>query len=289
MSYYNYPLTTITGQEIQIDRPTPEVVSILDIGHALAGIIRYNGHTAIRQSVAEHSIAVCALVANLLAWIEEGPDQHRGVLAKIHELDATQRLVKAANPELRRIYLIAALLHDGAEAYTGDVTRHVKQYLAQQELDLGQRKGINGLERAWALTIDLRYGVPMFFDKLPIELADAAIVSAEISVLGLLNKPRWLDVWLQNQRRERVSPFDAAEDLVYTTTWAQKGLDQNLCSSERAELAFLELAEILIIKEQVVTADEIRELVHKVAALSTFQDLVDVRDRWEHFEIPRPF
>ncbi|MEO4031068.1 phosphohydrolase [Chromobacterium vaccinii] len=72
-------------------RPNPADIRIEDIAHALSNVCRFNGHTRQFYSVAQHSVIVSTLVPNHLA--------------------------------------LAALFHDGSEAYISDVTRPVKPYL----------------------------------------------------------------------------------------------------------------------------------------------------------------
>lgn len=75
--------------EFHIDNPTfqPEA-----IGHALAMLCRYNGHTRVFYSVAEHSLLVAGLMAEL----------------------------KLGDP-------FEGLMHDAAEAYTSDIPAPWKQ------------------------------------------------------------------------------------------------------------------------------------------------------------------
>jgi hypothetical protein len=79
--------------------PDPADISISDIANALSNICRYNGHVPHFYSVADHSVRVMHLVA------ERSPE------------------------EPSRPLLMAALLHDAAEAYIGDVIRPLKRYL----------------------------------------------------------------------------------------------------------------------------------------------------------------
>lgn len=69
-----------------------------DIAHALANLCRYNGHTHTFYSVAEH----CVLVAQ---WVRD-------------------HTVQPSDRELR-----AALMHDAAEAYLGDIPSPLKTLL----------------------------------------------------------------------------------------------------------------------------------------------------------------
>lgn len=76
--------------------PHPDDIHLSDIIHALSNTCRYGGHTNRFYSVAEH----CVLLAR---WVRE----------------------KGHTPELA----MAALMHDAAEAYLGDVPRPIKGML----------------------------------------------------------------------------------------------------------------------------------------------------------------
>jgi hypothetical protein len=79
---------TYTGRAFTPLAPRPEDVSLEDIAHSLALQCRFNGHCAYHYSVAQHSIYVAQTVAYEFAPY--------------------------------------ALLHDSAEAYTGDLVRPIK-------------------------------------------------------------------------------------------------------------------------------------------------------------------
>jgi hypothetical protein len=86
-------METFTGKKFTFQKPTPEIICIRDIAHALALLTRYNGHTIKFYSVAEH----CVLL--------------------------TRYMRKKGYPTRM---LMTCLLHDAAEAYIGDMPRPVK-------------------------------------------------------------------------------------------------------------------------------------------------------------------
>lgn len=90
---------TVTGGQFWPLDPRAEEVDIRDIAHALSNVCRYAGHTTEFYSVAQHSV----LVADLLAGVD-------GVLNMQD-----------------RATVLTGLLHDGAEAYIGDMTRPLKR------------------------------------------------------------------------------------------------------------------------------------------------------------------
>lgn len=86
-------MTTYTGIKFSPLKPTPEMVSIYDIAHALSQIARWGGHLQCYFSVAQH----CCKVSDMC---DEESDKRIG------------------------------LLHDATEAYIGDMIRPLK-YLKQ--------------------------------------------------------------------------------------------------------------------------------------------------------------
>lgn len=88
---------TRSGLMLNYQDPQPEQIDIEDIAWSLAGLPRFLAHTKKRMSIAEHSL----LVARLLA--DDYPEDY----------------------ELQ----LAGLLHDAAEAYTGDIPSTLKDLL----------------------------------------------------------------------------------------------------------------------------------------------------------------
>jgi len=90
-------IETYSGLKFHFAAPSPDEVAIEDIAHALSLLSRYNGHTTRFYSVAEHSI--------LMTW--------------------HARAMGITDP----FHLLTVLLHDGAEAYIGDMPRPVKMQM----------------------------------------------------------------------------------------------------------------------------------------------------------------
>ncbi|MFZ5650132.1 MAG: phosphohydrolase [Bacillota bacterium] len=91
-------IETYTGKKFYPLDPRPEDVCIEDIAHSLAMQCRFNGHTRVFYSVAEHSV----LMARELALLGYG-----------------------------KTVQLYGLLHDAAEAYLCDLPRPIKQELNQ--------------------------------------------------------------------------------------------------------------------------------------------------------------
>ena len=90
--------TTYSGQALNFAFIKVENVSIEDIAHSLSFQCRFNGHTKRFYSVAEHSLVLCDLV---------------------REESGIQNLNRR----------MAAILHDAAECYLGDITKPAKERL----------------------------------------------------------------------------------------------------------------------------------------------------------------
>lgn len=88
-------ILTFSGHYFNFLRPDPATIDIEDIAQGLSNVCRFAGQSRRYYSVAQHSVHVAGLVAEL------GYPHHA----------------------------LAGLLHDAAEAYIGDVTRPLKQLL----------------------------------------------------------------------------------------------------------------------------------------------------------------
>ena len=104
-------VSTYLGNRFYLSLPHIDDVAIEDIAHGLAYQCRFNGQTREFYSVAQHSVMVMSLV----------PEEHR----------------------------LAALLHDAAEAYLGDMVKPLKNLFpafseieAQVMAIIGQRFGV---------------------------------------------------------------------------------------------------------------------------------------------------
>lgn len=87
-------IQTYTGKKFSLVNPQPEDVCIEDISHALSIINRFNGHTVVPLSVAQHSIIISQNVQSEFALL--------------------------------------GLMHDATEAYIGDIARPLKHWLGDK-------------------------------------------------------------------------------------------------------------------------------------------------------------
>ena len=120
-------ITTRSGLEFDLAAPDPAQVRLDDIAHALSLQCRFNGHGRAFYSVAQHAVLVADLVA---VWA--GAEERAEPAFSGDDPDDGQRvdgLSGAAEPthQLRINKLArAALHHDDAEAYTGDLVSPLK-------------------------------------------------------------------------------------------------------------------------------------------------------------------
>ena len=97
-------MQTYRGQPFYLQSPHPAEINPVDIAHALSNICRYGGHSKTFYSVAQHSVLVSEIVVE--HWLAD----------------------HGAMP--RRDLALAALLHDAAEAYVGDVVKPLKMAIS---------------------------------------------------------------------------------------------------------------------------------------------------------------
>ncbi len=89
-------LGTYTNKKFHFLEPTTDEICIMDIAHSLSNQCRFNGHTEVFYSVAEH----CCIISDL---------------------------VEAADRDRQEV--LSGLLHDASEAYLCDIPSPLKPYL----------------------------------------------------------------------------------------------------------------------------------------------------------------
>lgn len=135
-------ILTANGMRIDYINPEPSQITILDIAHSLGNLCRFTGGTKHFYSVAQHSLFVSKIVYDLLKG----------------ELTAEEMETTAFYDQM-----LAALLHDAAEAYINDLASPLKQV-------------INGryawVEHGLTKAIFERYGVDMEYKNNIVKDAD---------------------------------------------------------------------------------------------------------------------
>lgn len=142
---------THTGKLVDVRNPTPDMVDLEDIAHALSMICRFAGHVREFYSVAEHSVLVA-------------------MLGNRHDL----------SPEFN----LALLLHDAAETYIGDIISPVKRILAPTSNSLEQQ-WLRAIEEKFNL------GDRLSNMDQSIHKADRLALSVEVSKLFYPVDPTW--------------------------------------------------------------------------------------------------
>lgn len=120
----------------------PDDIDIKDIARALSGINRYNGVTRPLYTVAQHSV-LCSFVA---------PAE----------------------------YKLAVLLHDGHEAYTGDITRPVNRMATWIS------HGYNAIDTIKAVVdhaVEMKFGIEYPFEHPEISTIDSRMLATEMLYL----------------------------------------------------------------------------------------------------------
>jgi len=183
----------VSGRRFRLDAPDPADVSIEEIALSLSRINRFLGNTRAPYTVAEH----CVRVSRLL-------EQHSAE----HEMP------------------LRGLLHDAAEAYTGDITAPMKAIIRKQTyaLDVAEER----IERAILTAFGLRH---MRSDP-PLPLSECERIASVI---------KWADLTLL--ATEQRDHQDVAIETL-TATALPKRLPYPL-TAEAAERAYLERFEEL--------------------------------------------
>jgi hypothetical protein len=138
-------IQTLSGRRVNPLDAAPEDIDPVDIANALANLCRFGGHSRGFYSVAQHSVIVCDLL------------EERG-----------------ATPD----ELMAALLHDAAEAYLGDLPHPIKH---RSELGASFRAAEKQLEAV----IEERFALPEASAR--IKPLDRALLATERRIFSMIS------------------------------------------------------------------------------------------------------
>lgn len=137
-------INTFSGALVDFHNPTPEMITTVDIAHALSKICRFGGHTKFFYSVAEHSALVAFLAPEDLA--------------------------------------LEALLHDASEAYLGDVVKPLKNILGKAYADIEDRF-MQVIGTKYKLSTD-KLAEVKHWDKKALELEHKAFIAGSFDMIN---------------------------------------------------------------------------------------------------------
>ncbi len=189
-------VSTFSGNRFYPLVPRIDRVTIEDIAHGLAYQCRFNGQTSEFYSVAQHSLVVASLVPT----------------------------------DLR----LAALLHDAAEAYLGDMVKPLKVLLP----------AFAAIEDQVSAIIADAFGID-FSDYAPIKRADLIALATEKRDLMPHSAERWAyldDIRPLPQRIVAMSPGEAKHEFLREfarlggVRGRQAGMVDACCSARDADL-----------------------------------------------------
>lgn len=170
-------LKTRSGRRFYPLDPSPDDIVIEDIAHHLSNLCRFSGATSEFYSVGEHSVRVAHFV--------EANTSMQGISSADHWT-----------------YVLAALLHDGSEAYCIDLPRPIKR---QPELAV-----YRVIEDRVAEAVALRFGLdPAIFEHPLIKFGDNSILAAEKR--DLMNEPNRPHEVLPDPPKAQIVPRSPTE------------------------------------------------------------------------------
>jgi hypothetical protein len=159
-----------SGRRLDLVDPQPKQIEIVDIAWALSRLCRFVGHVPTHYSVAEHCCRVAMLVA--------------------------------ADPTTDPRLILAALLHDAAEAYLGDWSSPLKQVFR------AEAPGALAVERRIETAIGAKFNVTLTPKDPRITLADAVMLATERRDLKGPAPMSWQGDWPEPHPIQIV-PWDA--------------------------------------------------------------------------------
>ncbi len=160
---HEYEVETYSGSYVNVNRPQPNTIFLTDIAHALSNICRYGGHCKHFYSVAQHSV-FCA-----------------------------ERVRREGYGRKRQL---AALHHDDAEAFLGDIPRPLKPLLGAAYKRLTDKMDV-AIVGALQLPFEIKSGstgpyVPAFHEQ-RVKMADNDALFIEAKHLLPSQGKHWWD------------------------------------------------------------------------------------------------
>ena len=159
-------IVTASGLYFDFLDPRPEQIEIHDIAHALSLTCRFGGQSLAFYSVAQHSVLVSRLV----------PDEHK----------------------------FAALMHDAAEAYTGDMVGPLKQLVP----------GFKEIEKRCETAIFERFGIQTPLHP-SIKHADLRMLRTEQRDLTAASGDNWSNLAQFEPTVEKIVPLRPSQAYQY--------------------------------------------------------------------------
>jgi uncharacterized protein len=153
---------TRSGFAVSLSAPHPATIQITDIALALSRTPRFNGHTSRAWSIADHSLLVLELLL-------------------------------AAQPDAPTPLRLAALLHDGHEAYAGDQVTPLQQELARRSGTTPSARAIlRGIQGDIDAAIARAFGFESaLFHHPAVHQADQLAVAIEAQLLMPAHATAW--------------------------------------------------------------------------------------------------
>lgn len=162
-------IQTQSGRIFPLMNPAPGDVDWRDMAVSLGRLCRFNGHVSRFYSVAQHSVLAARVMRQAVS--SERERQTLLAAADAQARDGLLALFRRAETDdgTANNLILAALLHDGHEAYLGDITTPVAQALAR----CAGQDHIQGLKARIDAAIFAAAGLPW-----PLPAAQAQAVKA---------------------------------------------------------------------------------------------------------------
>jgi hypothetical protein len=142
--------TSVSGRKIYVADPRPEDIHLFDITVGLSNVCRFGGQVLEHYSVLQHSKMVVRGVIMELLGIDAAAMPEYDFWCKVRKM-----LLSVSEGDLAKILRTAAL-HDGSEAYIGDMVKPMKM--------MGLMEEYRRIEAKWdgvlAEKYDLFYPLP---------------------------------------------------------------------------------------------------------------------------------